>query len=297
MIVRGEFFGWIQMNIYQYTYSHNKTAWGFPNQSTIQFINSYYGTAFLLFLVIILLFSAIIVILNLLKNRKSITNFQIITNEKYILTKLGLFSIFSMLGVLGMLYFTHMWPHHLQPLSLAISMGILPILKFSWNGQKSIYHFSLIAILITITILLIPSSKTLLPLVKDFQPRVSRLFDNQKYWPENEELNKTLDDLHIKMNRNINYVVLQQNTPGYIAIILPDYMKFNCVFLDQYPMFGPFKKFSQCIDGKNIDIIFKFQGEYSFDMPDLVQGINVALHNFHKVSEIGGYDIYVRNGK
>ena len=295
MLIRGEMSGYIEMNLFQIHYYQIKNdVLGFPKATTYQFLEFYLGSGFILFLTLVTefcLFFSIKPVLTLIKKEKQKAPMEIDSKFTYVC----IFSLCSILGILGVTHFTHLWQHHLQPMSLAITMGILPLFVSPWIKKKTlITNLSILACIICLVVNSVPFT-LLRSTIGTYKPDISRLFNGQDYWPQNKEINTLLDSLHKTKNRNLNYVTLQVNYPGFISTILPDYMKFKCVYLGQSPIANSFARFNSCINNENIDVIFKMSIEYTDDMPDLEQGISDALKNFHVVMQYGGYDIYVRN--
>jgi hypothetical protein len=295
MLIRGEMSGYIDMNMLQIHYYQIKNdVLGFPKATTFQFLEFYLGSGFILFLTLVTefcLFFSIKPLVSLSRREKQKTLLDIDSKFTYVC----IFSLCSILGILGVTHFTHLWQHHLQPMSLAITMGILPLFVSPWIKKKPlITNLSILACVICVVVTSVPFT-ILRSTIGTYKPEISRTFNGQDYWSQNEEINVLLDSLHKTKNRNLNYVTLQMNYPGFISTILPDYMKFNCVYLSQGPIANSFTQFNSCINSKKIDVIFKMSIDYTDNMPDLEQGISDALKNFHVVMQYGGYDVYVRN--
>lgn len=296
MAFRGEFVGFILMNKIQYIYSQDKGIMlGLPEFTVVQFLANNYGWIFMSFIFLETL-GSLLVSIKLFCKALRIENRNDIPEPDNKLMNVSFFAVLTIIGVLGITHFTHMWIHHLQPLSIAVSMGILPVLLFPQmrEGQRDIQMKILLAIIILLMIL--PPFKTIKALTGTYAPKISRAFNNQPYFPPNNEINSMFNALANSKGRNLNYVVLQHNYPGYISTTLPDYMHFSCTLLAQYPILYPFyDDFVTCLNGRDIDVIFKFSSGYIFDMPELETGISHALENFKMIIQYGGYDIYIRN--
>ncbi len=296
MIFRGEFSGFIMMNRIQYIYYQFPDLMpGLPNQTLLHFLKGAYGWLFILMITLEILFSLFVSINIFIKAFKDKDRYSASESDTKLMN-VSLFAALTIVCVLGVSHFTHMWVHHLQPFGIAISIGIIPVFLYSWEKNKNQHIQINIFLVMVILLMLLPPFKTLQLMARTFNTKISRAFNNQPYFPQNNEINSIFSKLNDSMDRELNYAVLQHNHPGFISVILPDYMNFKCTFLAQYPIqTSRFDDFNNCLNGEDIDVIFKVSSGYTFDMPKLEVGISKALNNFDMVSQYGGYDIYIRS--
>lgn len=293
MAIRGELNGYLYMNKLQFAYSQTKASLGFPDDTTIEYLTKFLGRFFVIVLAAITISCFCFFIEPILMIKKVGKQYIFPSIDKK-LVYVSLFSFFTIIGIMCVMFFTHMWSHHLQPMSIAVSMGMLPILLFSQIKKKPFYFHILILLIAVCFLRWFKPYSSIATVFGKFTPSISIAFTEHVYWPQSGELNSILADLHDSKQRDLNYVVLQHNLPGHISTILPDYLRFNCVFLSQYPFFGPFDEFIGCMKNENIDIIFKWTEKYWFNMPDLEKGIQEALKQFQLVLIYDGYEVYVR---